>query len=429
MIEVVKINKIPILLNPIKNSKLTMVESFINNGFINETKDNMGISHLLEHIITDAWKRCNNNCTDYWKKKGIRTNAMTTETDIRYYTIGLEEYTYDMLDYITSICINPNINKKTFEKEKKAVINELQIYNSNPQKELIQTVNDILYRVEGLKLQDHHDLQIENLNKIKLEDLQKWHKKYYGPGNMLFIISGKFNKNKILKYLKKRLNKFKMETVIPKYVEIYNQGTIVKYVKNKTMDNTCIEFVFPASIYQRDPEAELINLFTYFINTSVTSILFDVLREQKKLIYNTNVDYYISPYGTYLSIELFTNNKNIEKVVTTTIKILKDIRRGNFKTEYLNSVKKVYKTDYNLRKERIDNVTNMYGEQYINQIMNVSDEPILMSNEQIKENILNVTKTNFLLFLKKMLIFENMKIVYQGKRKVSNLQTLVLNKI
>jgi predicted Zn-dependent peptidase len=383
----------------------------------------------LEHIITDAWKRCNNNCTNYWRKKGIRTNAMTTETDIRYYIIGLEEYTYDMLDYITSICIKPIINKKTFEKEKKAVINELMIHDSNPQNDLYNAINDILYRVEGLKLQDQNKLQINNLNKIKLEDLQNWHKKYYGPGNMLFIISGKFNKNKIIKYLKKRLNKFNVETVIPKYVEIYNQGTIVKYVKNKTMDNTCIQFVFPASIFQRDPESELITLFTYFINTSVTSILFDVLREQRKLIYSTSVDYYISPYGTYLSIELFTNNKNIEQVVTTTIKILKDIRRGKFKTEYLNNVKKAYKTDYNLRKERIDNVTNMYGEQYINQIMNVSDEPILMSNEQIKSNIINVTKTNFLLFLKKMLIFENMKLVYQGKRKVANLQTLVLNKI
>ena len=46
-----------------------------------------------------------------------------------------------------------------------------------------------------------------------------------------------------------------------------------------------------------------------------------------------------------------------------------------------------------------------------------------------KKNILGLEKLNFVLFLKKLIIFSNMKIAYQGKREVKNLQSLVLKRI
>ena len=54
----------------IKQQKQQWYNLFISNGFINEDKENAGISHLLEHVVTEGWKRCGKKgCTDYWKKE------------------------------------------------------------------------------------------------------------------------------------------------------------------------------------------------------------------------------------------------------------------------------------------------------------------------------------------------------------------------
>ena len=83
-LEVIEINDFKVILNYNKTSNTTMIESYISNGFINENFENAGISHLLEHVITEGWKKCGKKgCTDYWKRKGVITNASTGQTNIR----------------------------------------------------------------------------------------------------------------------------------------------------------------------------------------------------------------------------------------------------------------------------------------------------------------------------------------------------------
>ena len=52
--EVIDINDFKVILNYDPESKTTMVESYISSGFINENNENAGISHLLEHVVTEG---------------------------------------------------------------------------------------------------------------------------------------------------------------------------------------------------------------------------------------------------------------------------------------------------------------------------------------------------------------------------------------
>ena len=53
----------------------------------------------------------------------------------------------------------------------------------------------------------------------------------------------------------------------------------------------------------------------------------------------------------------------------------------------------------------------------------------ILEPTEVTKNIMALEKLNFVLFLKKLIIFSNMKIAYQGKREVKNLQSLVLKRI
>lgn len=428
--ELLNINDYTVILNYIKDAPTTMVESYISNGFIHEDMNNSGISHLLEHIVIESWDKCvYKGCLDYWKRKGVIMNASTFNSTIKYFMEGLEKYTMEMIQYIASISSSPQLKKDRMDKEKKAVVNELMIHSANPYTELYDNLNKVMFSNEGLKYQDDIKIQIKNLKSITLEHLKQWTKRFYGQGNVIIIVTGNFSKNKVIKLLKKTLKNTNVSRILPKYSDIFSQGLTIKYIKNKNIINTNIVLSFSSAIYQSDPDIFYIDFFKEFINSGITSMLMDELREKKKLIYNIEIFNHTLAYGTYLTITISTKNKNIENTILNTIKILKRLARGRFTEEYMEYVKKVYMVSYYSMCKNNEYISDFYGEQYINQIYNNKDTIQIRTPNEVFQEILDLKKINLSLFIKKLLVFSNMKIVYQGKREVPNLEKSVLKRI
>ena len=429
--ELIEINDFKIILNHRADAKTTMVESYISSGFINESIENAGISHLLEHVVTEGWKKCGDaGCQAYWKKRGVLTNASTGQTTVQYYMHGLEQYSMSMLDYIVSISINPEITKSRIDKEKKAVQNELMIHAAHPQMGLFNLLNKMLFRIEGLIVQDDMPLQLKNLDAIGTVDkLKSWCNRFYGSGNMIFVISGNFSRKKIISFLTTKLKKARPVKVIPTYTDIFKPGLDVRFLENDQIDNTNISFAFHAPIYQQDMDVYYIEFFKEFIGSGITSMLMEVLREQNEWIYNVGIDNYTSPYGTFIIIEIATKNEHIKNVVVETLNILKKLAGGKFKKSYLEYVKKAYMVEHYETCLNNSYLSSFYGEQYINQLYNAESKPKILSFNQVADSIKKVKKFEFVAFIKKLLIFSNMKLAYQGKKEIKQLPEITLKTI
>ncbi len=319
-------SKFIILFNQRKNAKTILIESYINNGTVDEKNGNLGISHLLEHVCVDGWKGCKKeSCSKFFKPQGSIINASTGQTYINYWIKGLPEFTESMLDYIVSISTNPGVDTRRLKKEKKAVENELKIHQTNPQLGLYNLLNKMLFLPEGLQEQDNIEKQLGLLPKLTAQMLKAWALDYYGSGNTVISITGSFNESKVLKKIKRKLRREKDPRIRPYYKNIFKPGIDVQHFHNKQMENSTIFFVFWSPLLYNDKTYFLLELFKEFIGTGTTSLLFDKLREQKNLIYNIQLDNYTMPYGTYFLVEISCNNKNVPIVVEETIKILKKL--------------------------------------------------------------------------------------------------------
>jgi predicted Zn-dependent peptidase len=426
--EFIKFNNFIILLNTIKTAKTVLVESYINNGAVDEKLENLGISHLLEHTCTDGWSDCRNNCSEYWKKRGVVLNASTGQTYVNYFIKGLPKYLEEMINYIISISTAPIVNKNRIKKEKKAVTNELMIHGQNNQLPLYNLLNQLLFTVPGLQYQDDIQAQIDNLKNITHTQLSKWSKEYYGSGNTIISISGNFDKKKILKEIKKRLKKYTKYKTRTYYRNVFAPGVKVGYVKNTSIDNTTVFFAFHSPIFYKDLETYYIDFFKEFINSGMTSILMYELREKRDLIYNIQLDNYTTPYGTYILIETSCKNHNIEKAVTLTIRTLQRLSEGKFSSKHMEYVRESYLVKKYNDCRNNDFISNFYGEQYINQLFNL-DNPLIITPDEMIEKIKLLNKPEFVGFIKKLLIFANVKVAYQGKREVKSLEKSILKGI
>ena len=165
-----------------------------------------------------------------------------------------------------------------------------------------------------------------------------------------------------------------------------------------------------------------------FLGTEITSFLFNELREKLKLIYSINFDFYIQFFGSFITIQISTQNKHIQKVIFNAIKIFKKLLNGDFTEKYLQYVKEICLVSYYGRCKNTINYSEHYGEQYINQIYNLNDIKIY-SHTEIINIIKMIDKKKFIEFVKRVFNFDNLKIVYEGKREIKNLQLLAQRKI
>ena len=105
-----------ILLVNIPESDLIYIQSYINTGFLFETKKNSGINHLLEHVLVNSWDQCTKYpCLEVLSNKGIQCNAHTGLTNVNYHITTTKDYIHEMLEYIITITTKAKITKKKYK--------------------------------------------------------------------------------------------------------------------------------------------------------------------------------------------------------------------------------------------------------------------------------------------------------------------------
>ena len=100
--KILKINNNNVILIN-KKSKLIAIECFILKNLETVNKNNIGINHMLEHVLVNSYKKCKNKCLNYFKKIGIKNNAYVTYDHINYNISGFKSDAEIMIKYLINI--------------------------------------------------------------------------------------------------------------------------------------------------------------------------------------------------------------------------------------------------------------------------------------------------------------------------------------
>ena len=413
--DIIHIKGYRILLLPMKK-KFTFVQSYVNAGFISENKNNAGIAHLLEHIIVDSWSKCNHKpCDKYWNRQGIENNAGTDLSMLNYWIRGLEQYTPEMLEYIISITCSPTFNRATISREKKIVQNELLISQNEPISKLYDKCNKMLYLAPGLQYSHDMHQQLSNLKKFTKSNLIQFKNTHYIPSNILFTVSGSFNKKKIIAIFNKFLPSSK-QRIFPSPPLCFTNRQAILYSKNKEAKNTNIVIIFHINPLRNRRDHMYFPIINDILGGAMSSRLIQILRLKLKLIYGLSLDIDTIFCGTIITLEMSTKDMNIKKTITVAMKTIKKFLHTNIDAHLLENVKnkhllRVYQTCTSP-----ENLASFYAIQYMNQIYDAHS--VIYTPDNIKKAIKNVNASFIQHFLAKLFHFSTCIIGYQGKRKI-----------
>lgn len=308
--------KLKILKNNIRiiYKKVDYLESinlgiFIKCGSLNEKETNNGISHLLEHMLFKETIDKNAKeialATD---KIGADINAYTSVDYTCLYMKVLSKYAYEGMDIIFDMIKNPNYSKENLDTEKNVIYDEIDSSDDDPddlaERELIDILfkgNSFKYNVLGTK---------EIIKNISLEDVIDYKKDNYTGENIVLSVVGKFDEFKLLDYIESKLEDipkgFVKEQQLPLMYSPKNEFKII----NRSFDQITGYINIGPNLNLKRNRYKLFLLNNIF-GGSVSSKLFQAIREDKGLTYNINSFIYDNDIRANINIYYTCNNSNI----------------------------------------------------------------------------------------------------------------------
>lgn len=408
--EIYNINGYNILLLKSNIDNIT-IKSFIDTGYINEDEDNLGINHLIEHVLVNSNKLCDKDCITDMNKNGITMNAYTGLNIINYFTSGIKSDLEKMVTFIIETTINyDNINDKIIEKEKKAIINELLQNYNNSLINIYNIFNDKIYNYYGLNNFFNYKKQIKNLDNLNEEKLKNFYLKYYNK--ILFVISGNFNKHLVLDLFRNLLKNDKIND----YEHENKIGHCFKFIKgayylhDEKIKNTSIMVGFPSIIENSIKNTILLDISIKYIK----DISMDILRAKENLIYSLDIISSMNYCGTLVQVSINTINEYSKKTLDIFGKIIKDSFKS-INEEFVKGIKK--KLIFSVNKQNSEEELTFYENIYINNLFNKCNDKIITFKEYINY-YLNIDSSDIKKILQKIFDFDKMVIVYTSQKSI-----------
>ena len=173
---------------------------FIVPGEEKVTEVPNGVAHFLEHKLFE--QKNGTNSLDTLTALGVEANAYTTN-DHTAYLYGCTDNFYEALDEFMDYVQHPYFTDENVEKEKGIIGQEIMMYDDYPDWRVYINLLNAMYYENPIKI----DITgtIETISKIDKEILYKCYNTFYSPSNMLLVVCGDFEPEKIIEEIKNRL--------------------------------------------------------------------------------------------------------------------------------------------------------------------------------------------------------------------------------
>ena len=159
-----------------------------------------GVAHFLEHKLFE--QENGTNSLDTLTALGVEANAYTTN-DHTAYLYSCTDNFYEALDEFMDYVQHPYFTDENVEKEKGIIGQEIMMYDDYPDWRVYINLLNAMYYENPIKI----DITgtIETISKINKEILYKCYNTFYNPSNMLLVVCGDFEPEKIIEEIKNRL--------------------------------------------------------------------------------------------------------------------------------------------------------------------------------------------------------------------------------
>ncbi|WP_200411158.1 M16 family metallopeptidase [Virgibacillus salexigens] len=182
-------NGLRVVLERVPAVRSVTIGIWVLTGSRNETEENNGISHFLEHMFFKGTKnRSPQDIAEEFDAIGGQVNAFTSKEYTCFYAKVLDTHKDAALEILADMFFNSTFDEDEMEKEKKVVYEEIKMYEDTPD----DIVHDYLAKASyGSHPLGYPILGTEgHLKSFTPEKLRNYMNKRYTPKNIVVSVAG-----------------------------------------------------------------------------------------------------------------------------------------------------------------------------------------------------------------------------------------------
>jgi predicted Zn-dependent peptidase len=315
-----------------KNNNL-IIKVTVEVGSQNETKENNGITHFLEHMI---WQGTKNKTAEEirldMKEINANFNAFTCFKRTNHFVSGPRRHYEKMLKTLLDVIQNPLFDEKEIERERNVILDEYKRESDDPNQILTSVIYSSVFKDHSLGRSIIGTE--ENIKKFTKEQLIEYYTKYYVANNMLISIIGNIeNPEELIKkyFILEEGVLDKVNLVIPTFTE--NKKIILS--KSNSSNHVGLAFLTSSKNHK---DTTVINIVDYLLDYGKDINLKSAVRHKQGLTYNISTSNRMFRETGILIIKTTSPIDKTDVVINTIFSEIKKLE--NIKVKELNFAKR-----------------------------------------------------------------------------------------
>jgi predicted Zn-dependent peptidase len=309
------------------NAKTVTVSFTIKCGSYNENEGIYGIAHFTEHMLfKGTTKRTSQQISEAIEGIGGILNAETTFEYTRYYCTIPAENWQKGLDVLFDMILFNTIPEDEFEREKQVVLEELKMYDDEPDSKIFELLFQQLFK--SYKNRQLVGGTIKSVAALNRNQMLEFIEKNYNFNNMIVMVTGNIDHEKLVESLESYakdidLNTVKSESAKDSFIpDKLGQKDVIEK-KDIAQSHLCWGLFGPPPTDKEYLAGEII---ATILGGNSSSRLYQIIREQKGLAYTVSMDIDAmsdtSIFTGYVGLD-GNNIKAVKKVVNDELTKLK----------------------------------------------------------------------------------------------------------
>lgn len=355
-------NGLRIITVPMKDTQTATVVVMVGVGSRYESEKEAGLSHFIEHMFFKGTEKRPTflDISEELDSIGGEFNAFTGQDRTGYYAKADSKHIAKIIDVVSDIYLNSKIDAEEIEKEKGTIIQELNMYEDTPVRNIADVYEKLMYKenplgrsVIGYK---------KTINSFRQKDFLNYKNRFYVANDTVLCVAGKIDENSVLKLVKKYF--FEMpKGKKPHFEKVSeNQKNPELRIKNKKTDQT--HFILGTRSFGEDhKDRYALGLLAVILGGNMSSRIFVEVREKKGLAYRVSTASESFKDCGYLATQAGVEHKNLEEAVRVVLGEYKKIAAEKVSAKELQKAKDYIKGKSVMGMEASDEVAMFFVEQ------------------------------------------------------------------
>jgi zinc protease len=318
-------NGVTLIVQEHRASDVAALQLWVRIGGRDESPDELGLSHYLEHMLFKGTPtRPPGSIDTLIEGLGGTSNAFTSYDYTHYDVVLPAEQVRAGMELLADIGVNASFPREDLESEKKVVFEEMSLVEDDPERYLGRRLNELAYTPHpyGRPILGTREL-IQSLTRDRLE---RYYKKHYVAPNLVLVVVGAVNPRDVRALAGEILGRLPGATVArpddppPPAVDRSKRVDVPR-----TERQAYLGLAWRAAPTGNE-DIYAVDLLAYILGDSPSSRLNQALRDRERLVASIEANYVASAKSGLVSVTARLDAPNLERAEAAVLEVIRRVR-------------------------------------------------------------------------------------------------------